>query len=676
MLNRRLLLFILLAAPVPGATAEAQQEGIVEAVAPILMLEDARRFDLPTLQQGLEHSEPLVRRTAATAIGRIGDLRGTELLLAHLRDPDSTVETQIMFALGLLRDTAAVAPIIARFSAQPRLWRETGQEGITALAKAGGPLVGSFFSGVLRGTLSLTVDSLPLMRIQVAREMWRLGSQAPAADLIPYMRDSVIDLRQAAIYSVGRLRATGGGENLLLALRDEVALIRGWSARSLTRAYTDSAKLSSNAVLAALRRLLADDDPAVRINALRAMATFGGPELSRDVAPLVEDPDVNTRVQAAATLGMTGGPAATDALKQVLGSRGVFAVKREALLSLAKVDSAAFMAVVGTWSQSQEWMDRMVAAQAWPSLGPGLHLPSLLEEHDSRVVAAGLQAWNEASPSVDPTLLGAARKLLSHPDAAVRSVAADILARTKDPADIAPLIAAYLRADRDSFPDAALSALIALDSIGRRDDATASRVQHEVLEGVPRPRSYIIRRWAESSWPPVAERWGPAYPIETERTIQDYRDLARRYVVTTDSSRYPHVFLITEQRGTIELELFGPDAPLTVANFLRLVDRHYFDGNLWHRVVPGFVVQDGDRRGDGWGGPGGEIRDEINSRRYGTNVLGMALSGPDTGASQWFITLSPQPHLDGIYTVFGRVVGNAAVLSRVSQGERINTIRR
>ena len=144
----------------------------------------------------------------------------------------------------------------------------------------------------------------------------------------------------------------------------------------------------------------------------------------------------------------------------------------------------------------------------------------------------------------------------------------------------------------------------------------------------------------------------------------------------TDPSRYPHVFIETEQRTVIELELYGPDAPLTVANFLLLVDRHFFDGNSWHRVVPNFVVQDGDRRGDGYGGAPGIIRDEINRRKYGAQVLGMALSGPDTGSSQWFITHSPQPHLEGIYTVFGRVVSGGGALRRISQGDRINTIRR
>ncbi len=88
-------------------------------------------------------------------------------------------------------------------------------------------------------------------------------------------------------------------------------------------------------------------------------------------------------------------------------------------------------------------------------------------------------------------------------------------------------------------------------------------------------------------------------------------------------------------------------------------------------------MQDGDPRGDGFGGPGGAIRDEINRWRYaGKPMLGMALSGPDTGSSQWFINLGPQPHLDGTYTIFGRVIGNIGPLTRITQGDLIRTIKR
>jgi cyclophilin family peptidyl-prolyl cis-trans isomerase len=121
----------------------------------------------------------------------------------------------------------------------------------------------------------------------------------------------------------------------------------------------------------------------------------------------------------------------------------------------------------------------------------------------------------------------------------------------------------------------------------------------------------------------------------------------------------------------MELKLFATEAPLTVYNIVSLAEHGYFDGQRFHRVVPNFVVQGGDPRGDGNGGPGYAIRDELTRRRYGRGTLGMALSGPNTGGSQFFVTHSSQPHLDGGYTVFGELVEGGDVLDRIIQGDRI-----
>jgi cyclophilin family peptidyl-prolyl cis-trans isomerase len=165
-------------------------------------------------------------------------------------------------------------------------------------------------------------------------------------------------------------------------------------------------------------------------------------------------------------------------------------------------------------------------------------------------------------------------------------------------------------------------------------------------------------------------------PIATGRTLADYRAVARRYLLPArHGTPGPRVTIETE-RGPVVVELLPGEAPLTVTAFLSLVDRRYFDGSTWHRVVPNFVVQDGDPRGDGWGGPGFALRDEVNSMRYETGTVGMALSGPDTGGSQFFITHSRQPHLDGTYTVFGRVVSGLVALDAIGQGDRIGSIHR
>ncbi|OGF23158.1 MAG: peptidylprolyl isomerase [Candidatus Eisenbacteria bacterium RBG_19FT_COMBO_70_11] len=121
----------------------------------------------------------------------------------------------------------------------------------------------------------------------------------------------------------------------------------------------------------------------------------------------------------------------------------------------------------------------------------------------------------------------------------------------------------------------------------------------------------------------------------------------------------------------MEWSFFGAEAPQTVKNFVRLARRGYFDGLAVHRVVPDFVIQDGDPTGTGSGGPGYTIRCEYNRLHYDEGMVGMALSGKDTGGSQWFITHSPQPHLDGRYTIFARVIRGMDVVHRVVQGDRV-----
>jgi peptidyl-prolyl cis-trans isomerase B (cyclophilin B) len=126
--------------------------------------------------------------------------------------------------------------------------------------------------------------------------------------------------------------------------------------------------------------------------------------------------------------------------------------------------------------------------------------------------------------------------------------------------------------------------------------------------------------------------------------------------------------ILRTSAGAIELEFFTREAPQTVRNFVRLAQSHYFDSTRVHRVVPDFVIQDGDPTGTGSGGPGYTIRCEYNALRYETGMVGMALSGKDTGGSQWFVTLSPQPHLNGRYTIFAKVTRGMDVAKRVTQG--------
>ena len=656
--------------------AHAQGHADVEQIARVLAAEDAREWQPELFERSLLAPDSVVQRVAALAAGRIGDFRATPLLLRALEQPDSTVRVAAAFALGLLRDSAAVQPLIQRLTGPPPLDSATSAEVITALAKIGGPSTAEFFAGALQGSVTLSqADPEPVLS-QILLEAWRLGADAPARALLPFADDTAQAKRWRAVYSLSRLKSPEASNQLIASLRAEDPLTAAAAARGLTRSYAEAARLAPGSLAAALLRAIDGDDPGLRINALRSLGSYNDSTLAPRVVSRLDDRTPNVRVQAAATLGELGGSVAAAALKRVLKGKGDFGLRREALLGLARADSSGFTTAAAPWRSSADWRERATAAEGWALAGSS-GTPFFVSDPDGRVVAAGLQAWASELEGADRQLSGAARRLLTHADAAVRSVAADAVARAAEPGDLTALTTMYARAGRDSFPDAALSALNAIAAIARRGPEARARVDREFLESVPRPANYLLRRWAEANWPEASDRWGPAHPIATGRTLQDYRDLARRFIVAPDSLTRPHVFIETEQRGVLEVELLGPDAPLTVANFLRLVDRRFFDGNRWHRVVPNFVVQDGDPRGDGFGSPGGAIRDEINRVRYDIKpMLGMALSGPDTGSSQWFITVGPHPHLDGTYTVFGRAVGNVSALTRITQGDVIRTVRR
>lgn len=131
---------------------------------------------------------------------------------------------------------------------------------------------------------------------------------------------------------------------------------------------------------------------------------------------------------------------------------------------------------------------------------------------------------------------------------------------------------------------------------------------------------------------------------------------------------------IETDKGNIEIELFDQDAPKTVDNFVKLATDGFYDGLTFHRVIPDFVIQGGCPQGNGTGGPGYTIPCEINPRKHGVGTLSMAHAGKDTGGSQFFVTHSPQPHLDGVHTVFGQVTDGMDVVNAVTPGDVMNKV--
>jgi cyclophilin family peptidyl-prolyl cis-trans isomerase len=316
---------------------------------------------------------------------------------------------------------------------------------------------------------------------------------------------------------------------------------------------------------------------------------------------------------------------------------------------------------------SKEDALRARAAEAAGAIGlpaAGAVLEKLAGDASPRVRTAALSAWL----ADDPKAAGAAeiaRRALTDPDPTVRGTAFDWLA--EHPAvplgNLAEALPAVYQEGTQEEGLAAVRAIAARAQGEPLERGAGIALLERLTEGGP----YVLRREAGESLGKLGQKVPPLEPAERVKDTEIYRQIVER-------TRQPRTVEIRTQRGTITVRLACPQAPMTCLNFLTLASQGFFDGLTFHRVVPDFVIQGGDPKGDGSGGPGYAIRDEINRLRYNRGVVGMALAGPDTGGSQFFITLSPQPHLDGGYTAFGEVTAGAGVLDQIRLGDRIEKV--
>ena len=663
------LALALLAFVAPPVAAQAN-EALVGRLARLLAAADGRRYDAAALRDALHDANPAVRRQGVLAAGRIRDAAALDDLVPLLTDSSAAVRAATAFALGLIGDERAIAPLVALLRATPSADQGAPHaEAVTALVRIGGDRAAAAVRDAIAAGPSAAASAGLL-------DAWRLGARAPVADLVNAAQSPDDNVRGRALFALGRLRVRQALPPVLAGLQDRDPSVKAIAARAAVRALAESAGVDPRSVSNRLRLLLTERDAGVRIYALRALASYRDSALADAVAPLTADADLGVAVQAETTLGALGGRLAVTTLQARLTS-SVFAVRRQAALGLAQADSAVGRAAADSFARDGDWRWRAVAADVYGLARARAGLEALLADRDGRVVGQALQGITGLLADGDSSAHRVARPLLAHEDPVVRSLAADVLGQAPNAADVERLVAAYRRAASDPLNDAALSAVRALGKIAAASAAGRLAVAEKLLGAVPRPADYLVRRAAAEALPDARDAWGAGTgPVETGRSEADYRDLVRRWLAPALAGQPAPVVTIETDRGVVQVTLLPLEAPLTVGAFLALVEQRYFDGQRWHRVVPNFVVQAGDPRGDGWGGPGYVLRDEVNPVRYEMGTMGMALSGPDTGGSQFFITHSPQPHLDGTYTVFGRVSGGANVLGGIAQGDRIRSIHR
>lgn len=644
-----------------------------DARAMLLRLEDRREYDEAALASAAVSGDAAVRRRAALAAGRLRDARAVPLLGRLLADADTAVAATAAFALGQVGDTAAVA-LLAPHADPARAGRAPTVAAEAAYAL--GTLRSEAAKAALARLLAEAPAGSPEARGAVASALhavWKHPRPLPVAAVARWLDDADPELRAAAAYALSRRAEPAATAAIFPAAGDPDPLVRSFVARALGRVVADSAGIGAERALEALLAYAAGDpDRDVRINALRTLGGYADARSVQALSAAAAGGEPYLAIVAMESLQRLGADAASAAaiLERIATDAGrpVF-LRQTALAALSAVDPPAALRVAGSFERSAEWRLRASAVRALVGAGEDgrVRLSGALREMDGRVAAAALDALQAAVGDSVRQARFLAIEGLAHRDPVVRAAALSLIARMGEAGHLALAFDAYHRARGDTLNDAALAAVGAIAALApHRADTWPA-----FFENFPRSDDYLVRRAvADALGDTVANPWGEALPVETGVDEAAYRAIA------ADAAARPlRRARIETSRGAIDVELFHADAPLTVRSFLSLAAAGYFDGQEWPRVVPNFVVQGGDPRGDTSGGPGYSIRDEINRHRYGRGMLGMALSGPDTGGSQWFLTHSPQPHLDGTYTIFGRVVAGWEALDTLLPGDRILSIR-
>jgi cyclophilin family peptidyl-prolyl cis-trans isomerase/HEAT repeat protein len=678
----------------------------------IVKAEDERRWEMD-LRELLASKDAVIRKRAALAAGRIGNADSVAMLTNLLeKDADADVRAMAAFALGEVESITGADALLAvvKKTSVPGELRARAVEALgkiaAALPKEQEPRqreLGAAILEVLKfeaGGSSADVSTILQGLTAVLRS--RPTDAGPA--VATFLSHSNSRVRADAANTLARLRLKDGNVQLeKLLTGDTEPIVRANAARVLG-ATEDKAAFE-----ALLDRAINDTDSRVRISAIRALASLKD---SRAAASLLK------RGEFLAQKNLADKPAEVNEVLEIATSLGRLLTLKddqnaiawlrklneafnrsapEVEVAFARISPSAFLADFGTVDTAKRKVQESIllnwraasgiaaglgevaalpeSVKTKPDLAStaitllramldyrnsGLNINTLVAVHSEYAIPDVLRAFAAFKPT------DLARVLTAHfneSDVIVRATAADLLG------DLPPseentrsLVAAWPQATKDDLNDAALSIL---DSLAKQKAPTANDAIKSALDS----KDILLRRKAvdllkANGAGDFSSRIGI---VQTRNTAADYQRALSRLGRNVRA-------IVTTSKGSFTMELLPDDAPLTVDNFVQLAQRGYFRGITIHRVVPNFVIQDGDPRGDGNGGPEYQIRCEINEVPFERAMVGMALSGKDTGGSQWFVTHSPQPHLDGGYTVFGRVTVGMDVVDKIVRGDIVRSI--
>jgi cyclophilin family peptidyl-prolyl cis-trans isomerase/HEAT repeat protein len=722
------VLFAVLASTVTAQRARARQStGIApDILVQILRAEDERRLG-DSLKRAMADPDAKIRKRAALAAGRIG-LEGAVPLLAEmlLTDRDNDVREMAAFALGEIESPGGAFALVSvvKDPAKPGRARAVEALGKVAAAMAANrppaaktgsanpdderlePLKTAIVEALrLENSRRSQSDSLTILLGLTA--VLRIRPEGVGALLKEFLDYADARIIAATLNTLARLRLKEGNEDARRLLKHADPIVRANAARVL------GATEDKQAFDLLLDRALHDSDERVVVSAIRALGSLKD---ARAAQPLLERGEYllrlvnagprypieprNELLEIATALGrIQQGTENEETFAWLIKVGERFGHQDpEIEIAAARVAPSAYLRRLGSGKEGRTNVQRMIlldwrsASSLAQALGEicalpegaknrsslidaaedllramldyrnsGLTINTLVAVHSEYAIPDDLRALARSKPKDLAEIL---RSELKESDVIIRATAAELIGElSPDPANEKALIAALPGALADkTLNDAALSIL---DALGKQKTPRAN----DALKSALNSNDYLIRQRAVAALKAAlagdfSDRIGT---VQTRNTEANYRRAIGRI-------GKPIRATVVTTKGPFTIEFLPEDAPLTVDNFLQLARKGFFNGQKIPRVVSNFVIQAGDPRGDQNGGPGYQIRCEINEIPYDRAAVGMALSGKDTGGSQWFVTHSPQPHLDGGYTVFGRVISGMDVVDRIARGDVIRSV--
>ena len=654
---------VAVAPPAPVIPAERKTAWILRLEHQRALTDPAVGADLLSLAMDPDSG---IRRRAVVAIGRVGMAEGVPVLVTALTDTEEPIRAAAAFGLGLIADAQAVPALVSALKDPSALVRGRAAQ---ALGLVGAAPAASAIADAASGCPALIVGIAP-------------DDEEPKTGEVEACRLEIVALvRLRQFDATARVVLDAQGEAVSQWWPVAFALQRSGDPRaaaplvrlaSVSGVYTQAFALRGLAALKDPRvvelAVAAASQPAndvrLRAEAVRSLGRSGLRDATPGLLKLLNDRRTpqNLILETITALGALADPRALDTMLDLFAAESP-AVRAAAMTATARIDADAFLLAVSSYSRDPDFSVRANLATVLATLPADLvrdAVEALMSDPDVRVQGPALRALAKVgAPDVDQRIEAA----LKAPDFALRAAAAELVGERKPAGGAAWLDAAYTRAESDAT-DAARTA--ALTAIAKYPLAEA----RPTLERGLADREWPVRLVAASLLRQAGQ--ASAAPVRPAPTRQDAAFFESDRVLRPPYTPYAY---IETRRGTVQIELDIVNAPVTVLSFMELARAGFFNAMKVHRLIPNFVIQAGDPRGDGEGGPGYTMRDELSPLPYVRGTVGMALSGRDTGGSQFFITVSPQPHLEGQYTVFGKVISGWDTLDHVTLWDVIDRIR-